>query len=372
MKRIVLFKASLASGGAEHQIVILADLLRRKGYNVNIVTFSKAPDHYKTPRGVHRLVLGEGLSDKRKMICIWKFFLSLKREDVIISFGQRENIFCILPLLINMRPRLIAGERNVTYTPNRTDNILINYLYRRAKWVVPNSYTQGKYLINAKSYLKEKVKVITNYTDISVFNVKRPIVSTIPTICIFSRYDEQKNPLRFICAINKLKSQIGESFKIEWYGDIINKGETFEPLYLKSSSLIKELALEDVIELHDKVSNVQEIMQKSDAVCLPSLFEGFSNTLSEAICCGKPCLASNVSDNHVMVEDGVNGFLFDPLDENDIVRAFIRFLNTPENKRIQMGIISREKALNLFDAEIFVNQYIELIDDNNDKAGINK
>ena len=62
MKRITLFIASLSSGGAEHQLVTLAQFLKEKGFHVTIVNYSDTPDHYSVPPGVNQVKLGVGLN----------------------------------------------------------------------------------------------------------------------------------------------------------------------------------------------------------------------------------------------------------------------------------------------------------------------
>lgn len=361
MKKITLFITALSSGGAEHQLVNLAEMLVEKGYSVNLVTFSKLADHYKTPNGVHRIILGNGKSDYVKFFCILKYFTTLK-DDVVISFGQRENLFSLLPLLINRKVKMIAGERNITYTPSRIDKLLLNYLYKRANWIVPNSHTQGRYLTTAKEYLKEKVVVITNYTDLEHFTYSDCPNNKIQRIGVFCRYNSQKNTERFAEALSIVKKRHGSIFHVDWYGNKSFKGESLEPTYMRFEQLIKEYNLSDVITLHDKTSNVHQIMTECDAICLPSLYEGFSNTLSEAICTGRVCLASNVSDNSVMVEDGNNGFLFNPLDVSDIAASFTRLFEASYVEKKQMSHNSRKKALELFSKDRFINDYIKLIE----------
>jgi glycosyltransferase involved in cell wall biosynthesis len=95
---------------------------------------------------------------------------------------------------------------------------------------------------------------------------------------------------------------------------------------------------------------------------LPSLFEGFSNSIAEGICCGKPMLVSDVSDNRIMVHDHENGFLFDPNDVDSIVDAFIRFFSLDTSEMTMMGHKSREIAESLFDKEAFIESYINLIE----------
>lgn len=361
MKRITLFITSLISGGAEHQLVNLAGLLVARGYAVDLVTFSKAPDHYATPAGVNRIILGEGRSDKVKMLAIWKYFLTLK-NDVVISFGQRENQICLMPLKFNRRPKVIAGERNFSYKPGKTEDRLVRNLYKRANWVVPNSHSQGAYLSAKAEYLASRIKVITNYTDLEKYTVAVPPSNELPRIGVFCSYTPQKNTRRFSEAVKILKDKVGTTFRIDWYGGIMVKGLYESQVYVNFKKHISDFGIGDVLFLHDKIDNVQEVMGECDAICLPSLYEGFSNTLSEAICCGKVCLASRVSDNPVMVEDGVNGFLFDPKDVSDIACSFERFFATGVEQRIAMGKSSRAKAEMLFDADKFIDSYIELIE----------
>ena len=49
-----------------------------------------------------------------------------------------------------------------------------------------------------------------------------------------------------------------------------------------------------------------------DAFCLPSFKEGYPNVIVEAMSCELPVLCSKICENPVIVEDNINGFLFDP------------------------------------------------------------
>lgn len=102
-------------------------------------------------------------------------------------------------------------------------------------------------------------------------------------------------------------------------------------------------------------------MPTFDAICLPSFFEGFSNTISEAICCGHPVICSDVSDNSLMVKEGENGLLFDPKNIESMSQAIISFYNLPYEKVIEMSANSRRIAEALFDKEKFVNSYVRII-----------
>ena len=73
-------------------------------------------------------------------------------------------------------------------------------------------------------------------------------------------------------------------------------------------------------------------------------------------------MVSRVSDNPVMVRDGVNGFLFNPLDVDDMAKKFEKMLNLSREKREQMGMAGRKNAETLFNKEKFKQDYIKLIE----------
>lgn len=94
------------------------------------------------------------------------------------------------------------------------------------------------------------------------------------------------------------------------------------------------------------------------------IYEGFSNSLAEAICCGKPVLAGDVSDNGLMVENGKNGFLFNPINVDDMAKMFCKMLSQSGSKLINMSQESRYKAVQIFDKRTYISKYLEIIGGN--------
>lgn len=364
MKHVTFFIASLSSGGAEHQLVTLAGFLKDRGYPVTIVNYSDTPDHYVVPSGVDIVKLGKGRSSVRKVLAIISYFLRIK-TDVVISFGQRDNFFCLIPLLLRRKIQIIAGERNFTVGGSDFyEKWLLRILYKRASYIVPNSHSQREYLLKKNPQWKDKIITITNYTDVLEYASKdnHRTDSDKLTFAIFSRLVPQKNCLTFAKVVRRLKDRFGSHLVFSWYGNMTPKGES-NILYLRRLQAdINTLGIEDMFILNDHIHDVARIMSIYDAICLPSLKEGFSNTISEAICIGKPVLASDVSDNKYMVHDGENGYLFDPLSVDNMVEVISRFYLLSEEERLHMGQKSREIAENLFQKDIFVNSYINLIE----------
>jgi glycosyltransferase involved in cell wall biosynthesis len=241
--------------------------------------------------------------------------------------------------------------------------LLLNWLYRRADFIVPNSKTQTDFIVSHKPQLQPKLHNIHNYTDLQQFETSDiPADLSIIKIAIFARYSAQKNPVGLAKAIFELKKRTTHRFEVHWYGAQKNENGNYNNEFLYFKKTIDELNIRDVLLLYPPVKDPASLMGNYHAVCLASLYEGFSNSIAEGICCGKPMIVSDVSDNSQMVHNGENGFLFDPKRTDSIVEAFMRFLSLSHDEMCRMGQRSREIAENLFDKKHFVQQYVDLIE----------
>lgn len=364
MKKITFFICTLSSGGAEHQLAILSSMLADRGYDINIVTYGEnnEADHYSVPNSVKRVRIADGKSKIQKFIGIWRYFLNHK-TDCIISFDQRNNFLVSLPLILRRKHiKFICGERNLSVEPiGLIEKILFNIVYRRVDYIVPNSHSQHDYIQYKYPYLKDKLVTITNYTNPTQYDFFPPTFTNVIKIGVLARYSPQKNYKNFAEAIKIVKATTSIKFEIHWYGRKQMAPNKFEPSFLDFQKIINANSLEDIIVLHDHVKDTISKFHEWDAFCLPSLHEGFSNALSEAICCGKPIIASNVSDNKYMVYEGVNGFLFDPSSPQSMADAIINYLELSNEEKSHFANESRRIALSLFDSIKFINSYEKLL-----------
>lgn len=364
MKRIICFTESLGGGGAEHQMVILAELLAEKGYDVSIVTYADVPDHYSVPDGVKRIKIAEGKSAIKKHFAIISHFIKAKM-DCVISYRKMCNIRALVPLFFRGKQvKVICSERNTTMgKPDFERRLMVHVLYNRADFIVPNSESQTQYMRKENPRLISKLRTIHNYTDLQHFTeCDLPTMQDVLKIAVFARYSKQKNPILFAEALAELKTKANRAFEVHWYGSQAGANNGYNNDYLAVKAKIEELGIGDVLKLHPAVKDIYTLMGDYHAVCLPSLYEGFSNSIAEAICCGKPMLVSDVADNGIMVHNGENGFLFDPKHTDSICDAFLRFFALSSGDLKRMASESRRIAEELFDKERFISQYMELIE----------
>lgn len=354
--RILLIIDSLVSGGAQRQFVGLAKMLKNSGFTVKVV--------YYHPEYFYKLFLDDAGIDNQCLPGaanhykrIFKIAAETRRfaPDTVISYLDTPNIVACILKAIGFKYKLIVSERNTTQKLTIREKIKF-FLMRWADAIVPNSYSQEKFISEHFPNLMPKVYTITNFVDTSVFVPGRETKSD--RIIIAARIGPQKNVLRFLDAVKILKDK-GQIFKIDWFGSC-----STEAAYLaQCRTKIEEYGIKDYFEFHDATQSIIPEYQASGAFCLPSIYEGFPNVVCEAMSCGLPVLCSNVCDNPMIVDDGKNGFLFDPLSAEDMANKIEKFISLSPQQKSEMALCSRELSLKKFSADTFVKKYIQLFEE---------
>ena len=358
MKRILCLIENLGSGGAERQLTGLAVMLKQHGYDVEVWYYVKNEFYllYLQDNGVVGRYLPEANNSRKRFFALKKHIKAYHPNTIISYSASSSMIACVLKFL-GAKFRLIVSERNTTQKLTRSEKIRF-FCYRWANVIVPNSHSQTKFINDHFPELSGKVKVITNFVDTEIFKpADEPISAHEETrmVCV-GRLMPQKNLPRFIEAINKIIAA-GYKLHVDWFGKDLNDAYSEE-----CHKTIIDYHLEQVFVFHAPSFNIQEEYQKADVFCLPSLYEGFPNVLCEAMSCGKPVLCSRVCDNPNIVSEDENGFLFAPLNLDDIVTIIERYLDLPQEKQNEMGNKSREFAVRLFSKDSFIQKYITIIE----------
>jgi sugar transferase (PEP-CTERM/EpsH1 system associated) len=102
--------------------------------------------------------------------------------------------------------------------------------------------------------------------------------------------------------------------------------------------------------------DVGDVLRQFDIFCLPSLNEGVSNTLLEAMATGLPIIATAVGGNTELVAEGQTGFLVEPGDAEQIADVLEKYLNSDELVR-QHGREARRCAETDFSLQGMLREY---------------
>lgn len=357
MNKILCLIESLGSGGAERQLTGLAVMLRQKGYKVQVCYYVKNEFYlpYLQENGVEGCFLPEA-SNPRKRFFALRNHIKAYKPDTVISYSTSPSMITCLLKLLGFKFNLIVSERNTTQRIDKNTKLRF-FLYRWAKHIVPNSQSQADFINKHFPNLLGKVKVITNFVDTDKFSPStevQPQHDVTNMVCV-GRLMPQKNLPRFIEAICKVVKD-GCKIHVDWFGQDLKDAYSEE-----CHAAISNNHLEDVFVFHAPSSCIQDEYRKANVFCLPSLYEGFPNVLCEAMSCGNPVLCSRVCDNPYIVKEGENGLLFNPRDVEDMASAIEHYIDLCKEKKVKMGVKSRDIAMNMFSKDGFIQKYINLL-----------
>jgi len=352
--KILLLIDCLDSGGAQRQMVGLAHLLQDRGCQIKVIYYH--PIHFFRPYLDEHHIKNEyvaGAENKLRRLFLIAKAIRQYHPEVIISYLDVPNIIVCILKTMGMKFRLIVSERNTSQSLNISERLKF-YCFKKANAIVPNSYTQERFIKAHYSNLQSRVHTITNFVNMDVFVPKERMVHDILRILVVGRISRQKNTLKFLQAMHILVKE-GLRFSVDWYGrpDDISMKEC--------NTYIIDHQLEDVFCFHAPQIDIISKYQISDVFCLPSLYEGFPNVICEAMSCGLPILCGDVCDNPLIVEDGKNGFMFNPNDVEDMAYKTRMMLTLSEEERRNMGFWSRKLAKEKFSKDAFVEKYLNLL-----------
>lgn len=357
MNRILCFIDSLGAGGAQRQLVGLAVLLKQKGYDVQVAVYYNNPfyvEYLKDHDIPYQLIPGAASSIKRIPV-ITRYFKKQK-PDWVIAYQESPSTFACLAKLLGGKFKLMVSERSTTQTITWREKLRF-FLYRRADWIVPNSYAQERFIKDQYPKLSAKIKTITNYVDLEKFHPAEHHRRETPEIVVAASIWEPKNTKGLIESI-KLVKERGYRFHVSWYG----KTEKRKVYTDECQTLINSYRLDEYISLKDKSSKIDEVYRDADYFCLPSFYEGTPNVICEAMACGLPIICSDVCDNMHYVIEKENGFLFEPNDPIKIANKLEEALLLSDNDYHEFCNNSRKIAINKLSHTHFVAKYMELLE----------
>jgi len=150
------------------------------------------------------------------------------------------------------------------------------------------------------------------------------------------------------------KSNLKVRFQILGFLDVDN-----QTAVLKSD--IDIWVQEDVIEYLGSADDVRDYIHKSDCIVLPSYREGTPKTLLEAAAMGKPIITTNVEGCREVVDDGINGYLCNVRDADDLAKKMKIILSMDYKDVVKMGLEGRKKMEIKFDEKIVIDKYMSIV-----------
>lgn len=305
MKKILIVISSLGAGGAERAASNLTmsfpenwdiDILLNNGkrieypYRGKLLTLELDGENNMSSLIFHLKLLYKRVKKLRELKKTGKY-------DACISFMDSANIANILSG--NKYTKVIGSVHTNVHKQGDelpqyrlTVNPLIRLLYNRADVIVAVSSGIRKVLIEDFGLRDDKVVTIENGCDRStlrqqadeVWDAEDDLLIGKKMIVNVGRLSEAKGQWHLIRAFSRVIEKEKDAILL-----ILGAGP-FEN-YLKQVS--RELGIQEKIIFKGFVRNPYKYITKADVFVMPSLYEGYPYAMTEAVCLGIPCIATD-------------------------------------------------------------------------------
>ncbi len=352
MKRISIFIRSLSRGGAEKQSLLLAKCLNPY-YEVNVLSFypNNQYEQFILDNNIHVIFL-QG-SFLNKLVFLYKYFKK-EKETAIFNYLPINNIFGTLTGKLAGVKHIYCGIRNADYVTEYYKLILQKMICNNfSKYIITNSF-ESLLKYGEAGFRADKIKVIHNCIEIPDILPVKNINETFIVLTV-TRFVDFKDIGTAIKAVHFLVNKYPQwRKKIKYY--LVGYGSLEQNLKLQ----VKNLKLNDVIEIYDGNRDVTNYYLKANTYLSTSLSEGLSNSIMEAMIYSLPVVATNAGDNRFLVKDGENGFLCDTKDYKSIGESIFKIISNEEIHR-KFGEMSLKIIKESFSTDAFTRNYLELI-----------
>jgi glycosyltransferase involved in cell wall biosynthesis len=218
----------------------------------------------------------------------------------------------------------------------KVENILTSLVDRNVCVSHMNKTTGIKHLTNFEA------EVIQNGVDTKSFNPDRLDYNSIRKelgveneailVGYFARITKQKDPMTLLLAFKRIAS-INRNIKLLIVGDGDLKEEVLGG--------IKNLGLQNLVFFEGFRQDVPDLLHAIDIYCLPSLWEGLSIGLLEAMAMQKAIIATNVDGTMEVIKNMENGILIKPEDPRQLAQAIVELADDPQlRQRLAHGALT--------------------------------
>ena len=198
----------------------------------------------------------------------------------------------------------------------------------------------------------EKLHLIRNGVNLQNFHNQPPQHNEIPIIICVARFERVKNHTMLLRAAKILFDE-GVDFRLELVGD--------GPLRAEYIEWVSKNNLESKVKFLGYREDTPSLTAAADICVLVSLKEGIPRAIMEASAAGKPIVATNVIGNRDAVRDGETGFLVE-LGDSPQLAQFLLLLLKNGDRRLKMGKLGRQKAIEHFDEIKVANRILTVYD----------
>ena len=312
----------------------------------------------------------QGTHPLRDLLLFIRFWRLLRRErpDVLLAYTVKPNIYGSLAAGLLSIPVVnnIAGLGAVFIKGGwlvRLVRALYRLALRRSAKVFFQNVDDRALFIDAGLVKPEQTDLLPGSgIDLTRFSkdekLSRPSVKDVGRpfrFLLIARMLRDKGVVEYVAAAKQIRARWPNvEFGLLGFLDMQNPAaiSTEEMNAWVAEGNVRYLGVSDDVRL--------EIAQ-ADCIVLPSYREGTPRTLLEAAAMAKPIITTDAVGCREVVDDGVNGYLCQVRDANDLAAKMHVMLGLSVAERAVMGQAGRNKMVLQFDEKIVINKYLQVV-----------
>ena len=358
-------------GGGAIIILRLAQMARRNGWSVDVLTTDPTFQVALRDAGIGVVdldVIWRDIRPWRDLMGLYRLCRFLRNSDytLVHTHTSKAGIIGRLAAWLTRRQAIVHTVHGFAFHEESPHLALICYAFIEriaAAWcdsIVTVSEFHREWALQLGIGTSAKVTAIPNgisaervRTDADLTAVKNSWQTEpgVVTILATGRLAPQKGLEYLFHAISLLTERLHTPFRIALAGE--------GPLRPELERLAGELGIDGKITFLGFRNDIGNLLEACDIVVLPSLREGLSIALLEAMAAGKPVVTTSIGSNKEVTRNGEAALLVPPKDAEALAEAIVQ-LATDRVLAEQIAARGREVYFSLYTEERMLEKYREL------------
>jgi glycosyltransferase involved in cell wall biosynthesis len=351
--RVMLVISSLEHGGAERQVLALAEHLDPERFEAHVCSLSphlplardlasRVPVHLIPKRWRFDLIVVARLAR-----LLWQHHV-----DIVHSFLFDAEIAARLAGRLARVGAVIGSERNSDYQRPRSHDVALRVTRSMSDALVANSEAGRQFNLRTLGLPASHIHVVYNGVDTARFapraagGLRRDlgIEPRQPVVGMVATFKRQKNYEMYFHVARQVAQALPD-VRFVCVGDAMRDGQQGSDTYRREMrALVEALGIGPRLLWLGTRDDMPDVYSTFDVAVLTSRREGTPNVLLEAMATGVPVVVTDVADNAVHVVDGVTGFVV-PLDDVEAMALRVLTILADAGRRRMMGDAARLRAV---------------------------